>query len=306
MKKIILLASLLVFGAVHAQFPVWINSFDSAADLEGWTFHDLDGNGNGWVQGQNIIHNGTTLSYGSSGCLRFSINLVPSGNATGFAQENNWIITPQIDLTSASGTILLAAYVGRQRTTHATTGRSLYIYVSTPQKEVPELSDFQAMAEDANGNDIYAPNSILGGGPDTPFPADLSQFIESQTNLSAFAGKKIYIGMWSNRKISGGNVQNINIDEMAIFAETLGVSDVDFKNNATKIVQNPVESQLLLEASPALLQASANIRLYSMVGQEVLTTPYSNQIDVSSLPTGIYIAHITDGILIEKIKFIKK
>lgn len=306
MKKIILLASILAFGAAHAQFPVWINSFDSAADLEGWTFHDLNGNGNGWVQGQNIIHNGTTLSYGTAGVLRYSINLVPSGTATGFAQENDWIISPQIDLTSASGTILLAAYVGRQRTTHATTGRSLYIYVSTPQKQVPELSDFQAMAEDANGNDIYAPNRIYGGAAENPFPTDLSQFVESQTDLTAFAGKKIYIGMWSNRKNSGGNVQNINIDEMAIFAETLGVSDIDAKNNPTKILKNPVASQLLLEANPALLQDAANVKIYSMMGQEVLVAPYSNQIDVAALQAGVYIAHITDGVLSEKIKFIKK
>ena len=84
------------------------------------------------------------LAYGTAGVLRHSINLVPTGNANGFTTENDWIISPQIDLTNTAGTITLAAYIGRQRSTHTIVARELFIYVSTPQKEVPTLSDFQA------------------------------------------------------------------------------------------------------------------------------------------------------------------
>lgn len=125
MKKIILSSVLFLSHLAAAQSLVWGSSFDTPADLQGWTFHDLNNNGNGWVQGQNIYHNGTSLTYGTAGVLRHSISLVPTGNATGFATENDWIISPQIDLTNVSGTVTLAAYIGRQRTTHVLVARDL-------------------------------------------------------------------------------------------------------------------------------------------------------------------------------------
>ncbi|WP_435524175.1 hypothetical protein [Chryseobacterium indoltheticum] len=67
--------------------------------------------------------------------------------------ENDWIVSPEIDLTNAGGTITLAGYIGRQRSTHASVSEDLYIFVSTAQKPVPGLTDFQQLAADAqSGN----------------------------------------------------------------------------------------------------------------------------------------------------------
>jgi hypothetical protein len=307
MKKIILSSVLFLSQLAMAQSLVWENTFDTPADLQGWTFHDLNNNNNGWIQGQNIYHNGTSLVYGSTGVLRHSMSLVPTGSATGFATENDWIISPQIDLTNTAGTITLAAYIGRQRATHTILGRDLYIFVSTPQKEVPDLADFQAMTIDASGNDLPSPYKIQVGGSDNPFPADLTQFVENLIDLSAFAGKKIYIGMWSNRKPNGNNIQNINIDEMAIYATSfLNTKDIKNKENLTKIAENPVKEYLLLKLSPVLKESTTVVNIYNGAGQKVLTAPYSRSIHIEGLSEGIYIAEVTDGKITERLNFIKK
>ncbi|MCE4063560.1 T9SS type A sorting domain-containing protein [Chryseobacterium gleum] len=307
MKKIILSSVLFLSHLAAAQSLVWGNSFDTPADLQGWTFYDLNSNGNGWVQGQNIYHNGTSLTYGTAGVLRHSISLVPTGNATGFATENDWIISPQIDLTNVSGTVTLAAYIGRQRSTHTIVARDLFIYVSTPQKEVPALSDFQAMTVDANGNDISSAYKIQVGDSANPFPADLTEFVESLVDLSAFAGKKIYIGMWANRKASGNNIQNINIDEIGIYADSfLGTKDVKRNKIVTQIAENPVKESLQLQLNPALKENITVVSIYNAAGQKVLTTQYSKAIHLAGLTPGAYIAEITDGKTTERLKFIKK
>ncbi|MBP2619585.1 T9SS-dependent choice-of-anchor J family protein [Chryseobacterium jejuense] len=308
MKKIILSSVLFLSQLATAQTLVWGNTFDTPADLQGWTFHDLNGNNNGWLQGANIYHNGTSLTYGSAGVLRHSTNLVPTGSAAGFGTEDDWIISPQIDLTSASGTITLTSSIGRQRASHLIVGRDLYIYVSTPQKEVPVLADFKALAVDGAGNYLQSPYKIQVGSSTNPFPADLTQFVENLVDLSAFAGKKIYIGMWANRNASGNNIMNINIDEMAIYAasNTLSTKDVKKKENLTKIAENPVKEYLQLQLNPALKENKTTVHLYNAAGQKVLTTQYSKLINIAGLSEGVYIAEITDGKITERLNFIKK
>lgn len=304
MKKLILLSILFLSQTIFAQYPVWSNTFDTPASLQGWTFHDLNGNGNKWVQGSNIYYNGTALAYGTSGVLRHSINLVPSGNATGFATENDWIISPEIDLTGAGGTITLAGYIGRQRSTHTSVGRDIYIFVSTPQKQVPELSDFQQLATDAQN----AGGATYRFSASTTLPTDLTQFAESLVNISAFAGKKIYIGLWSNRISSGSapNSQNINIDEISIYSSVLNTKDVKEVKSLTKIMENPVTNSLQLQLNPKLKENTTTVSVYNMAGQKVLMAKYSKNMNVSALSAGIYFVEVSDGNLSEKLKFIKK
>lgn len=304
MKKIILLSVILLSKAVFAQIPVWINTFETPSDLQGWTFYDTNGNGNGWVQGQNIYHNGTSLAYGTAGVLRHSINLVPTGNATGFATESDWVVSPEIDLTSAGGNITLAGYIGRQRSTHASVSRDLYIFVSTSQKPVPDLADFQQLAADAQSGTGAAYRFSASSN----LPSDLTQFAESLVNISTFAGKKIYIGLWSNRISSGGapNSQNINIDEMAIYASVLSTKEVKTGKALSKIMENPVSSSLQIKLDAALRENNTTVSVYNMGGQQILKTKYTRNINVSEFPAGTYIVEVSDGMVSERMKFIKK
>ncbi|AZA74262.1 T9SS-dependent choice-of-anchor J family protein [Chryseobacterium indoltheticum] len=304
MKKIILLSVILLSKAVFAQIPVWMNTFETPSDLQGWTFYDTNGNGNGWMQGQNIYHNGTSLAYGTAGVLRHSINLVPTGNATGFATENDWIVSPEIDLTNVGGTITLAGYIGRQRSSHASVSRDLYIFVSTSQKPVPGLADFQQLATDAQS----AGGATYRFSASSNLPSDLTQFAESLVNISAFAGKKIYIGLWSNRISSGGapNSQNINIDEMAIYASVLSTKEVKTGKALSKIIENPVSSSLQIKLDAALKENNTTVSVYNMGGQQILKTKYSKNINVAEFSAGTYIVEVSDRIVSERMKFIKK
>lgn len=309
MKKTILFSILLLPLIAYSQVPVWVNSFNTPDDLQGWTFSNGNGNSNQWQQGNNIYYNGTALAYGTSGALRYSINLVPSGTAANFSTENDWVISPEIDLTGASGTITLAAYISRQRATHTIVGRDLWIFTSTPQKPVPTVADFQAMTVDGNGNTITSPYTIIAGNTANPWPStDLTQSAESLVNLSSFAGKKIYIGLWSNRITSGLNVQNINIDEIGIYASSLvlGTKESAAQKVLTKVMENPVSESLQLQLNPLLNESSVLVSVYNMSGQKVLMAKYSKNINVTALAAGTYLVEVSDGKRSERLKFIKK
>ncbi|MEC3874416.1 T9SS type A sorting domain-containing protein [Chryseobacterium salviniae] len=309
MKKTILFSILLLPLMAYSQIPVWVNSFDTPDDVLGWTFYNGNGNSNQWQQGNNIYLNGTTLSYGTAGVLRYSISLVPSGTAANFASENDWVISPEIDLTGASGTITLAAYISRQRSSHTIVGRDLWIFTSTPQKPVPTVADFQAMTVDVNGNTTSSPYTIIAGNTANPWPStDVTQSAESLVNLSSFAGKKIYIGFWSNRITAGLNVQNINIDEIGIYATSfvLGTKESAAQKALTKVMENPVSESLQLQLNPIFKENSVMVTIYNMAGQKVLMSKYSRNINVTALSTGTYLAEVSDGKTAERLKFIKK
>lgn len=304
MKKLFLLSIALLSHAVTAQDLIWANSFDTPDDLQGWTFHDLNNNGNKWTQGQNMFRPTTTMQYGTEGVLRHSISLVPSGFVQGLDTENDWAISPEIDLSSAGGTLTLVASIGRMRVQDNMIGRNLYIYVSTPEKPVPTLSDFQAQTSDPAGNEYY----IVAGNTQTPFPPTISGFVESLVDISAFAGKKIYIGLWTN-KLAGfeTNASNININEMSIYAtETLGTKDVKKNKILTRITENPVKENLQLQLNPALKENATKINIYNTAGQKVVAAQYSKSISTVALSTGKYIVEVTDGKTTETLSFIKK
>ncbi len=289
MKNLLLFTALLVFNISNAQYPVWINSFDSAADLDGWTFHDLNNNGNNWVQGANW----NIEAAGTEQVLRYSTAAL-SGNAYPNADtENDWAISPAIDLTSASGNILLAINWNRRYQDTNVSGRIFYISTS------PDLAGFQLLE---GTFDYYFISD------DITFPTSPNEFVESIVDISAFAGKTIYIGLPS--KVDNDysfQVSPINIDQMGVFAsELLSVDDINAPKVITQLVQNPVIATLQLQLNPAFEPATTLVKVYNMTGQEVLSTTYKDQKEVSALVPGNYIVHISNGTEVEKLKFIKK
>lgn len=294
-KKIILLLGLSVFGLSGAQDLVKQFTFDTPADMQGWTFHDGNGNGNQWVQGQNIISNGTELTYGMAGVLRHSKELVPTGFAPSFETENDWVISPEIDLTGASGTITLAGYIGRQGTYVSRAGRQIFIYVSTPTKPVPDLADFQALT---------AAFTMGAGTTAFPWSSNVENFTEVTKDLTSYAGQKIYIGMLtdSNSGSTVPNFQNINIDEISIYADVLNLSVKDSKGKAVVTVYpNPVADVLYLKGTD-----KANVTVYNAAGQKVLNKAVTNgQLNVNALQKGVYTITIDTNGKPSTTKFIK-
>lgn len=65
---------------------------------------------------------------------------------------------------------------------------------------------------------------------------------------------------------------------------------------------NPTNSILFIEGN----QTPAMVSVYDILGKEVLKTKNTNTIDVSALPSGVYIIRISDGVRQTNRKFIKK
>ena len=274
--------------SVAGQELVWSNSFDTSAELQGWTFHDGNGNGNQWVQGQNIIYNGTELTYGTAGVLRHSKGLVPTGFAAGFETEDDWVISPEIDLTNAGGTITFAGYIGRQGTYTSRAGRHIFIYVSTPEKPVPTLTDFQALS-----------SAFTMGAGTTSFPwsSNVEEFTEVTKDISSYAGQKIYIGMWTNSVSSGNasNYQNINIDEMAIYATEISgtpVSGVSLNKTTLSLVAGTNET---LTATVAPTDATNKEVTWSSSNEAVATVDAAGKVTAVVAGTADITATTKDG-----------
>lgn len=297
MKNIFFTVLLMVCGSFSAQELVWENTFDAPTDLTGWTLHDIDGNGNNWVQGKNWYmdaNDSYKTKEGTAGVLRYSIGNLDGTYVTGYDNENNWIISPMIDLTGASGKIELA--ISWNKKNPRTNGVNMDIYIS----ESSDLSKFQEMS--ASPSDYY----FYDG--DTTLPSDLNQFGESIIDISAFAGKKIYLGLPRSVELKATpNDSEINIDNMAIYAEkVLATTEVKAGKNLTKVAQNPVAGALMLQLNPNMAEAKTIVQVYNVAGQQVLNAKYSREISVAQLAPGMYIARVTDGNLTETVKFIKK
>jgi Secretion system C-terminal sorting domain len=333
MKNLLLLTALLVFGIGHAQFIVWETTFDTPEERAGWTFYDGNNNDNTWNIGKYLVRQSSVNIYDEvspDNVLRHTA-YIPNVPSPSFFKPDyvgdieDWVISPEIDLTGAAGNIALAAMIGRVNTYNvnsptSNTSRTVFVYVSTPENPVPDVEDFQALraaisaAWSANPVDPIK-LSVTGGDYAA---ANNALFVQATADLSQYAGQKIYIGLWKNynqNTASYGVVPffetnsslTFQIDEMQIFAsELLSVGDIDTPKIGTRIVQNPVTSTLNLQLNPAFEQTATTVKVYNTVGQEVLATAYNDQIEVSALAAGVYIMHVTNDTLIEKLKFIKK
>lgn len=338
MKNLLLFTALLVFGLSNAQFIVWENTFDTPEERAGWRFYDGNNNNNTWDIGKHVVRKAATPNMyeevSPDNVLRYSryIPNVVGGPANFKADYNNdiedWVISPEIDLTAASGEIVLAATIGRVITYNTTsaannTDRSVFVYVSTPSKPVPDVTDFKALRTDITAAYISNPNilpKILKITNADYIAAGNALFAQATADLSQYAGEKIYIGFWQNNTVANNPAANIGvpfndtnisatfqIDEMQIFASALlGIEDVNAPKVITILVQNPVISTLQLQLNPAFDPAITFVKAYNIAGQEVLATAYKDQIEVSALAAGTYIVHITNGTVVEKLKFIKK
>ncbi|MFD1604459.1 T9SS type A sorting domain-containing protein [Flavobacterium artemisiae] len=338
MKKLLLFTALLVFSLSNAQFIVWENTFDTPEERAGWRFFDGNNNNNTWDIGKQVVRKAATPNMyeevSPDNVLRYSrfIPNVVGGPANFKADYNNdiedWVISPEIDLTTASGEIVLAAMIGRVITYNTTstannTDRSIFVYVSTPTKPIPDLADFKALRADIiaayNSNPAVLPKMLKITNADY-IAASNALFAQATADLSQYAGKKIYIGFWQNNTVANNPAANIGvpfndtnssgtfqIDEMQIFASAvLGIDDVTAPKIVTILVQNPVISTLQLQLNPAFDPNTTFVKAYNMAGQEVLATAYKDQIEVSDLASGTYIIHISDGTAVEKLKMIKK
>lgn len=288
MKKITFLATLMIAFSVNAQEIVFEEDFDgSGSGFENWTATDVDGQApdvNDYSQAVN------TLGWTD---LDFETQVLPVITASGFDQLNiagnvmgshswyapvgqsdDWVTSPLIDLTGASGLIEL------QWDAVSVAGNPAFnedyrVLVST---ETDALSDF---VEEAN--------------------IDLEENAQPSTrtvDLSAYAGETIYIAFHNDSNDRWGVV----VDNISVTAETLSVEDVVFNDFSYFVDANNVLN--LKSVSPM-----QSVELFNVVGQQVVSQKLNNNaetLNISNLERGVYITKVSIDGFSKSFKIIKR
>ncbi|WP_300491759.1 T9SS type A sorting domain-containing protein [Flavobacterium sp.] len=281
MKKQLLLAAFaLVSATASAQFTIWEETFNNST-VSDWSLQDLDGNGSNWISRKNIQMggNGEVIDGTKSILGSYHINLTNGSPLSG--DENNWAVSPVIDLSFYTGSIKLI--INAQTAIYDGT-RDLLVYVGTS-----------------------ADPMVLQTGTPTALSLvrttnDGEFFHDYEVDLSQFAGQtEVHFALVMNALVSVG----IEVDQVRITAtDLLGVAEVSATKFALK--QNPVGDNLEF-VSGTNDMTNATVYVYNASGMLVKEARFSTDvIAVSHLPAGIYFAVVGNGNVTEKIKFIKK
>lgn len=286
MKKFLLFLATAMFSATaSAQFTIWEDDFNDS-NVSDWILLDLDGNGSNWFARTdlqldpitNTIANGTQKILGN-----YNIDFSTLGPL--LTAENNWAISPAIDLSYYGGTISLILNA-QTAIYNQDLPVEVSIYASTSQQQ----STFTQIS-------TFTINRVS--------MTDL-ELADYTIPFSQFSGQaEVYFAMVVNNSngFIGVEVNNVKIDA----TEILDRKDHDKVANASVILQNPVDENLKLQLSPALNIDKVNLQIYSMTGMLVSETKFNpTGIPVSNLASGIYIAVLNDGNATERLKFIKK
>lgn len=274
---------MLISGIASAQFTIWEDDFNDS-DVSDWILIDADGDGHKWIPCMDwqIDANNQTISG--------TYNILGSYNtnqATGVPYnllQQNWAITPEIDLSYYATGIQL---IVNAQPSILSGNQDIYVYASTTNTDITSFTQIGTLK--------LLRKSSRTGTAFADYTLDVSQFAGQSKVYLAFltTTKKTYVGL--------------EIDKVSITATSLlGVEDV--KNvSATVLKQNPVEDYLQLQLSTSLKEEEVTLKIYNTTGILVKETKYNDSgILISNLSNGIYFLIIQEGNKIQKIKFIKK
>lgn len=170
----------------------------------------------------------------------------------------------------------------------------------------------------AFGNQIGTLNVGIGTSPAGPFTTEFTwagQFQSSSditvdpwfhvgVDLTSYLGQTIYIE-FSHTGTGNGFQGDMSIDLVEVNAcdTVLDVNEENILENMT-VFPNPVNDILTLKAQENI----ETISIYNLLGQEVLRTQpkvLNTNIDMSSLPTGMYVVKVQVGDSIGSYKIVK-
>ncbi|MEE1898631.1 T9SS type A sorting domain-containing protein [Flavobacterium rakeshii] len=283
MKKNLLLAifTFITFGA-SAQIIVWEDDFNDA-DVSDWTLIDVDENSSNWMARKNLqISNEGLPADGEKDIFgTYNIDMSTGGELT--PEENNWAISPAIDLSfyEGSGELIINA----QSAIYGGTNFSLPVYIS-------ESSDIEEIMQ---GEPVIV-NLVRGNNE--------GDFFEDYTiDISEYIGlEEVYIVFTTPSNMGTG----VEIDKVTVTAQNiLDIKDV--AGTMLSLKQNPVEDYLLLSTGNQLDIANTSVLIYNTTGSLVKQSGFMAEgMYVGDVPSGVYFMVVTDGLATEKLKFIKK
>ncbi|WP_198515590.1 T9SS-dependent choice-of-anchor J family protein [Ulvibacter sp. MAR_2010_11] len=282
MKKITLLAAFFAAFAMNSQVTVWEDSFESYSDFEiaaigTWSQIDNDASPtygstnydftNEAYVGTAIVFNPSMTTPDASGDTAWQVRTGEKGlymfAATSLLNDD-YIITPQIDLSGAAGSSF--TFYAKSLTADFGLERFEVLLSTTGTAE----GDFTV---NLSGGELQAPVDV---------------YTEYTYDLSAYDGMPIYIAIHYVAQDSFV----FQMDDFIVEATTLGVNDNVFKGFTYFVDAN---NQLNLRANLPM----DGVQLYNVLGQQVLSRKLSGTteaVNISALTSGVYIASvIIDG-----------
>ena len=271
----------LISTTASSQFAVWEDDFNDG-EASDWNLLDLDGNSSNWISRKNIqVDENMVIIDGAIDVLG-SYNVEMVNGAPLGTTENNWAISPAIDLSYYGGPISLvlnaqcAIYDGPN---------DLYVYASTS----PAQESF----------------TLIGTIPIQRLTMLDEEFKDYSVDMSQFSGEsEVYFALVTNENgFVGVEINTARIDAQSI----LGIKDTEGSGTASSIKQNPVAESLLLQLGNTINKEHLNLKIYNVNGMLIKDVFYTEAgISISGFSSGMYFAVLYDGVTTERLKFIKK
>ena len=284
MKKITLLAALFAGFAMNAQVTIWEDGFENYDDfafsvIGDYSQIDNDGDTTYLINGttfENEGYTGTAIVFNPSMTTPSSVGtdfdtrsgdkglymFASDGSVSGVPQNDDYIITPQIDLTGALGSTF-----------------SFWAKSVTDQYGLEKIEVLLSTTGTAEGDFT----ELLSNGVEE-VPIDFTEYL---FDLSAYDGMPVYIAI--HYVTSDAFV--LQMDDFKVTASTLGVSDQTFEGFKYFVANN----NLNLSTNTSM----EKVALYNMLGQQVISQKLNSNnetVSLSGLQSGVYIATVSiDG-----------
>ncbi|MEM7086802.1 MAG: choice-of-anchor J domain-containing protein [Bacteroidota bacterium] len=294
MKKITLLAAFFAAFAMNAQVTIWEESFDSfddfiIADIGDWSQIDVDASvtygstdfefENEGYTGTAIVFNAVTMDDADPGDPQDRTAWLARTGDKGlymFAAtsllNDDYIITPQINLTGATG--------------------SSITFWAKSLTDAFGLERFEVLLS-TTGTDVGDFSVDLSGG-EQQAPLDYTEYTY---DLSAYDGQQVYIAIHYMAQDSFV----FQMDDFIVEAASLGVND----NNLAALTYVVSDATLELRNNLPL----SDVSMYNVLGQQVVSQKLSSTseiVNISALTSGVYIAKVVADGQSKTIKIIKR
>lgn len=296
MKKNTLLFLLLTSLSLGAQTTIWEDNFETHSDWEiasignytlidndggtTWGSQDYDFTNEGYV-GTGIIWNPSMATPDATGTIwdthegSKGLYFFASGANSSTTPNDDWVITPQIDLTNY--------------------GSSVFTFWAQSVTDNFGLERIE-VAISTTDTDPSSFTVISPGGTFEEVPTTYTQF---SYDLTAYDGQQIYLAI---HYVSNDSFV-LQMDEFHVQGTSLSVNE--FQQNLIQHSFNQNTKELTLESQEIL----NSLLVYNILGQESKKIKLSNQstkVNLSELQAGIYIVKINGNNASKTIKLVVK
>lgn len=296
MKNITLLFLLLISLSLSAQTTIWEDNFEAHPDWEiasignytlidndggtTWGSQDYDFTNEGYV-GTGIIWNPSMATPDATGTIwdthegSKGLYFFASGANSSTTPNDDWVITPQIDLTNYGSSVFT---FWAQSVTDNFGLERIEVAVSTTDTD---------------------PSSFTVISPGGTFEEVPTTYTEFSYDLTAYDGQQIYLAI---HYVSNDSFV-LQMDEFLVQGTSLSVNE--FQQNLIQHSFNQNTKELSLESQEVLNSLS----VYNILGQEskkVKLSSQSTKVNLSELQAGIYIVKINGNNASKTIKLVVK